>query len=72
MPKQNLRWMLIAILFIVVTFAVTRHATQTPNQACRPFPKFCQPETHPPPCQPLICPDADTRETRADHTRRPL
>ena len=67
--KQNLRWIPIALLLLIATLTYTLRAPQTP---CRVSPQLCQPDRHPPPCQPLICPDANTRETRADHTRRPL
>lgn len=57
---EQMRKYLIVLLLLMATlgYAVrAKNATQTP---CRPFPKVsCQPETHPEPCPPLVCPDVD-------------
>ena len=61
MRKHVLRWIPIALFLLMATLSFARHlknATQTP---CRPSPEICQPSQQPPPCQPLTCPDADTR-----------
>lgn len=60
MRKHIRQWCPIVLLLLMATlgYAVrAKNATQTP---CRQSPEICQPSQQPP-CQPFICPDADTR-----------
>ena len=63
MKTRLLRWVPIALFFLVATLSVALHLTRAVSEPCRPTPEVCIPETQPPPCQPLTCPDADRRET---------
>ena len=58
MKTRLLRWVPIALFFVVATFSIALHLTRAAHEPCRSFP-----ETQPPLCQPLTCPDADRRET---------
>ena len=60
MKTRLLRWVPIALFFVVATLSVALHRTRAAPQPCRPFPEVCIPETQPP-CQPITCPDADRR-----------
>ena len=61
MKTRLLRWVPIALFLFVATISFALHLTRAAPEPCRPFPEFCIPETQPPPCQPLTCPDADRR-----------
>ncbi len=63
MKTRLLRWVPIALFFVVATFSIALHLTRAAHEPCRSFPEFCIPETQPRLCQPLTCPDADRRET---------
>ena len=61
MKTRLLRWIPIALFFLVATLSVALHLTRAADEPCRPFPEICHPEIQPPPCQPITCPDADRR-----------
>ena len=61
MKTRLLRWVPIALFFLVATLSVALHLTRAADEPCRPFPEFCIPEIQPPPCQPIICPNTETR-----------
>ena len=61
MKTRLLRWVPIALFFVVATLSVALHLTRAAHEPCRPTPEICRPETQPPPCQPFICPDTDRR-----------
>ena len=61
MQERILRWIPVVLFLLLATFGYAvraKNATQTP---CRPNPEICQPKQETPPCQPLTCPDANTR-----------
>lgn len=60
MKTRRLRWVPIALFFLVATLSVALHLTRAAHEPCRPFPEICHPRIQPP-CQPLTCPDAETR-----------
>ncbi len=51
------RWMPMALFLLVATLAVTQHIKAAVRTPCRRTLGICQPDTQPPPCQPIICPD---------------
>ncbi len=61
MKTRLLRWVPIALFFVVATLSVALHLTRAVHDPCRPFPEFCIPETQPSLCQLLTCPDTDRR-----------
>ncbi|MCY3549177.1 MAG: hypothetical protein OXH39_01865 [Candidatus Poribacteria bacterium] len=61
MKTRLLRWVPIALFFVVATFSIALHLARATDEPCRPFPEICHPEIQPPPCQPITCPDADRR-----------
>ena len=63
MKTRLLRWVPIALFFLVATLSVALHLTRAAHEPCRPTSEICHPEIQPPPCQPTTCPDADRRET---------
>ena len=68
MKTHLLRWIPpIALFLFVATISVALHLTRAVHEPCRPNPEICQPRTQPLPCQPITCPEADRRETRADN-----
>ena len=61
MQDRVLRWIpvVLFLLLAMLGYAVrAKNAAQTP---CRRSPEICQPQQEPPPCQPMLCPDADRR-----------
>ena len=47
---------------VVVLFGFYRNITGAAGPAaCLPMSTICLPETPPPPCPPMLCPDADKR-----------
>ena len=61
MKTYLLRWVPIALFFIVATLSFALRLTRAAHEPCRPTPEICQPYTQPPPCQPILCPEVDTR-----------
>ena len=61
MKTRLLRWVPIALFFLVATLSVALHFTRAVPEPCRPTPEICHPRIQPPPCQPLTCPDSDRR-----------
>ncbi|MCY3548882.1 MAG: hypothetical protein OXH39_00360 [Candidatus Poribacteria bacterium] len=62
MKTRLLRWVPIALFFVVATLSVALHFTRAVHEPCRPTPEICHPRIQPP-CQPITCPDADRRQT---------
>ena len=61
MKTRLLRWVPIALFFLMATISFALHLTRAVPEPCRLFPEVCIPETQPPPCQPIMCLDADRR-----------
>lgn len=62
MKTRLLRWVPpIALFFVMATLNFALHLTRAEHEPCRPFPEICHPQKQPPPCQPITCPDAETR-----------
>ncbi|MDE0465970.1 MAG: hypothetical protein OYL97_02845 [Candidatus Poribacteria bacterium] len=61
MKTRLLRWVPIALFFLVATLSVALHLTLAAHESCRQTPEICHPQIQPPPCQPVTCPDADRR-----------
>ena len=60
MLKYAKHWLLIALFLFLATLGYTVRAKDALQPPCRPsLPQLCHPDTQPPLCQPLICPDAD-------------
>lgn len=62
MKTDLTRWFSIVLLLILVMLNYTIRARGTSKVPCRPVPEVCAPEIQPLPCQPSLCPDADTSE----------
>ena len=60
MRKHIRRWFPIALLGLMATLGYTVRAKNATQPPCRPSPEICQPSQQPP-CQPMLCPGADTR-----------
>ena len=56
-----LRWVPIALFFLVATINVALHRTRAAHEPYRPTLEICHPRIQPLPCQPITCPDADRR-----------
>ena len=69
MKKHVTRGVSIVLLLMLIMFSSTICAKGTSQVPCRPVPEVCHPETESPPCPPLLCPDADTRETHQEPNR---
>ena len=56
---------LFALFFIVcgviVLFGFFGQMAGAAETLCREISETCPPDTQPPPCQPMLCPDADRR-----------
>ena len=64
MKTHLLRWVSIALfLFVAVIGFLRKPIAAAPQFPCRPTPNLCQPDTQPPPCQPITCPNADRKES---------
>ena len=63
MKKHLIQWFSIALLLTLIMFSYTFRARGTSAVPCHPVSEVCEPEIESPPCQPNLCPDADTRET---------
>ena len=61
MRKHIRRWLPIVLLGLMATLGYAVRAKNATQLPCRPSPDICQPKPISPPCQPFICPDADTR-----------
>ena len=61
MRKHIQSWLPIVILLLMATIGYALRAKDALQALCRPPPKVCSPDISLP-CQPIICPDADTRE----------
>ena len=61
MQERILRWVPIALFLLMATLSFARHLKNAAQTPCRRSLEICQPKQEPPPCQPLTCPDADTR-----------
>ena len=61
MKTRLLRWVPIALFFLVATLSVALHLTRAADEPCRLTPEICHPQIQPPPCQPLTCPATDRR-----------
>ena len=59
MKTHLLRWVPIALFFVVATLNVALHLTRAAYESCHPIPEICHPEIQPPPCQPITYPDAE-------------
>ena len=47
MKTHLLRWVSIALFFLVATLSVALHLTRAAHEPCRPFPEVCIPEIQP-------------------------
>ena len=63
MKTRLLRWVPIALFFLVATLNVALHLTRAAHEPCRPPPEICHPRIQRPLCQSITCPDADKGET---------
>lgn len=61
MRKYIRRCLPLVLLLLLATLGYALRATRATPTPCRLFPKVCQLEKQPPPCQPILCPDVDRR-----------
>lgn len=59
MRVHVLRWIPVVLFLLLAMFGYAVRAKNAAQTPCRPSPEICQPQQEPPPCQPILCPDAD-------------